>query len=266
MKRFIIYILLYFLIFSCEKDEINLPGKSYIKTRYNYSSSTDSEPYSFTSYFYDDKWNLIKELIFDYPKPVWASYTYEYSDDGKLLNKKFKGKEGNNYPSQTESEFILIREYKYQYIDNKKIEKEYNRNNELTDSAIFIYRDDFLMAEYHYDLIISSELSTIYEYDSNNNLIKRTSNPDGTYTIYYYEGLKIHKTLNYNQDGSLLVENLFIYTQSDNREIVEVLYKGPYGEYISDKSTYKDGKIIEYIKYHPTFIGAEWYCERYDYY
>lgn len=122
------------------------------------------------------------------------------------------------------------------------------------------------MAEYHYDLIISSELSTIYEYDSNINLIKRTSNPDGTYTIYYYEGLKIHKTLNYNQNGSLLVENLFFYTQSDNKEIVEVLYKGPYGEYISDKSTYKDEKIIEYIKYHPTFRGAEWYCERYEYY
>jgi len=84
--------------------------------------------------------------------------------------------------------------------------------------------------------------------------------------MYYYTGSKINKTLHYNQNDSLLVENTFTYTQSNNKEIVEIHYKGPYGEYISAKKTYKDGNIIEYIKYHPTFQGAEWWCERYEYY
>lgn len=77
---------------------------------------------------------------------------------------------------------------------------------------------------------------------------------------------KIDKVFNYNQNDSLLVENTYTYTQSNNKEIVEIHYKGPYGEFISYKKTYKDGKIIEDITYHPTFQGAEWSCVRYEYY
>lgn len=265
MNRVIKYSLFLLLLISCEKDDFDLQKAGKLKTKYIYSSSTDSEPYSFTTYYYDDNWNLIKELISDYPKPVWASYTYEYSEDGQLSNKQRRAIEGLNSPDQTEADFILLWEKKYHYRDNKQIEVEYRRGT-LSDSAIFIYEDDKIMAEYHYDVVEKNTWNIIYEYDSNNNLIKETINPDGEYTIYHYKGSKIDKVFNYNQNDSLLVENTYTYTQSNNKEIVEVNYKGPYGEFISFKRTYEDGNLIEEIKYHPTFQGSEWYCLRYEYY
>ena len=269
MKQFIIYILISIFLLGCEKDEINIETTGKVKTIYTYSSSSssssDNTPYAFTSFFYDDNWNLSKELISDNPKPIYASTTYEYYDNGKLLNKKYKVKLGENYPEQTESDFSLVREYKYAYLDNKKIEKEY-RENELTDSVIYTYLTNLLTLEKHFDIKNQSEWSIAYEYNSDDNLVKRTSYPDGNYTFYFYENSKIQKTLQYDNSGSLLVENTFIYSELGDKEIVETYYKGTYGEYVSDKVTYKNGNIIETIKYHPTFQGAEWYCKRYEYY
>lgn len=108
MNRVIKYSLFLLFLISCEKDDFDLQKAGKLKTKYIYSSSTDSEPYSFTTYYYDDNWNLIKELISDYPKPVWASYTYEYSEDGQLSNKQHRAIEGLNSPDQTEADFILL--------------------------------------------------------------------------------------------------------------------------------------------------------------
>lgn len=265
MKRSFIYIIFLLLFISCQKEKFNVQKAGMLKTKYVYSSSTDSEPYSFTTYSYDKNWNLVKELISDYPKPVFASFTYEYSKNGQLLNKKYQAIEGANYPDQAESNFKLLWEKKYHYIDNKKIEEEY-RNGMLTDSVVYIYRNNLIMAEYHYDLGDLKRWSIIYDYDSNDNLIKKTSNPDVSYTVYSYTESKIIKALSYNHNDSLLVENTYTYTLKNNKEIVEVHYKGTYGEFISFKTTYKDGNIIEKITYSPTFIGYEWNCVRYEYY
>ncbi len=265
MKKTFYIILIVSLTISCKKDDTILEKNSKVKTKYIYANSSDKEPYSFTSYTYDDKWNLKKELISDYPSPIYASFTYEYSDDGYLISQKRWAKEGYNYPNQTESEFSLIWEKKYENIDNKKIEREYH-DNVLTDSNIYIYYNDFLLEENHYDIKNSDDWSISYEYDSKNNLIKRTSIPDGTYTVYYYNDSKISKTLHYDNNDSLPVENIFIHTKSNNKDITEIHYNGPHGEYISDKITTENGNIVEYIKYHPTFQGAEWWCERYEYY
>jgi hypothetical protein len=240
-----------------------LNGK--LKTRYIYSSSTDDEPYSFATYCYNNKGELLKELISNYPEPVYSSFTYEYSNNGKLLNKKYKAMEGLNSPDQTESDFTLIYENRYEYVDDEQIEKEY-RNNQLTDSAIYIFNNDLLIREDHYDIKDNSSWSIIYSYDSDSNLTKRLSMPEGTYSVYEYTGSKLQKVTQYDQSDSLLVENIYKYTSSKNKEIIEIHYKGPYGDFISAKTTLKNGLIVEYIKYHPTFIGAEWYCERYEYY
>ncbi len=253
------------LFISCQKGKFDVQKTGKLKAKYVYSSSTESHPYAFTTYYYDDNWNLVKELISDYPKPVFASFTYKYSINGQLLNKKYQAIEGINYPGQTESDFTLLWEKKYHYLDNKKIEEEY-RNGILTDSVIYIYRNNLIMTEYHYDLGDLKRWSIIYNYDPNDNLIKKTSNPVGSYTVYHYTGSKIIKAMNYNQMDSLLVENTYTYTKKNNKEIVEVHYKGPYGEFISFKTTYKDGNIIEKITYSPTFIGSEWNCVKYEYY
>jgi hypothetical protein len=267
MKKIALFFILSFVFFSCKKDhtsqedEYNLQGTGKIKTKYIYSSSSDSEPYATNSYSYDDNWNLRKILISNYPKPVFASYTYEYSDLGVLSNKKYNGIEGANYPNQTESDFILIREYKYSYRGNNKIELEY-RKNALTDSVVYTYMDNLLVSEYHYDLDGDLSYNRKYEYDSDNKLIKETYSPEDTYIIYMYEGSRVIKVTEFDQSGSKMMENTYSYTKSDSKVIVELYSK----DFLSEKTTYKDGNVIEEIKYHPTFQGAEWYCYRYEYY
>ncbi len=257
-------------LYSCEKDDF-VPEENYgqdttakIKTKYIFASSTDSVPYNYVSYCYDEYWNLIKELISSYPEPGFASYTYKYSDKGLLLNKKYYAMEGMNFPDQTESDFTLITESIYSYSKNIKTEIKYLKNT-LRDSAIYTYSNNLLISEYHYYLQDNWVWSRIYEYDTDNNLIKFTDNPDGICTVNTYDGTRILKSTEYDQNGSVLIEITYTYTESDGNLIVESYYDGFNGEFLSDKTTYKDGNIIEYIKYHPTMPG-EWYCYRYEYY
>jgi len=166
MRKVVLLFVFSLIFFSCEKDPTttgdgyNLQGNGIIKTKYIYSSSSENEPYALNSYTYDENWNLMKILISDYPKPVFASYTYEYSNKGILINMKYKAINGENHLDQTESDFTLIREYKYSYLDNTKIELEY-RKNELTDSVVYAIANNLLISENHYDLKDFTEWSII---------------------------------------------------------------------------------------------------------
>lgn len=271
MKRIAFLFILTLLLSSCEKDpnttgdDYDLHGNGVIKTKYIYASSAAIDPYATNAYTYDKNWNIKKILISDYPKPVFASYTFEYSDNGVLLNKKYNAIEGANYPDQTESDFILIREYRYSYQGNNEIELEYRRS-ELTDSTVYVYDNNLLVAEDHYDLKDGNKWSIIYQYDSNNNLLRKTDKPEGTYTNYSYDGSRLVKTEGYDNTGMLTVEVDYVYSRAGDKVIVEAHHKGTYGEFVSGKKTYKDGNVIEEIIYHPTFQGSEWVCYRYDYY
>jgi len=260
----ILSILVVSMLISCENDSAIERTNNKLKKMYIYSDSDAEAPYSFTKYFYDNNGNLIKELISDYPEPVYASFNYEYSGDEKLISKKRKAIEGASSPNQTEEDFILIWEKKYTYTDNKKIEKEYS-DNYLTDSAIYVYDDDLLIEETHFDIEDSKQWSIEYKYNSNGNLLKKNQYPDSIYTKYIYEDERLHKTLQYDKHDSLLVENLYIYSSPGNKEITEVHYEGPYGKFITEKITRQFGNKIEHIKYHPTFQGEEWWVKRYEY-
>ena len=266
MKKVVFLLFFSLFLFSCEKntlnpsDEYNLQGTGKIKTKFIYSSSSDSEPYATNSYTYDGSWNLKKILISDYPKPIFAAYTYEYSDLGVLLNMKYNGIEGANYPDQTESDFTLIREYKYSYRGSTKTESVY-RFNVLSDSAVYTYMNSLLISIYFHDLDGDLSYNIKYEYNSDNKLIKETYSPEGTYLIYTYEGSRVAKVTEFAQNGSIMMENTYTYTKSEGKVIVELFHK----DFLFEKTTYIDGNVIEYIKYHPTFQG-EWYCYRYDYY
>ena len=273
-----LYVFLFSLIFlSCEKnkfipedgdntlipeDEYNIHGTGKVKTQYNYSSSAAPDPYTFVSYSYDENWNLIKEMVSDYPKPLFAVYTYEYSPGGDLLNKNFFAKEGQSSPDQTEADFELIYTYRYSYTGSNKIETRYIKNI-LTDSIIYLYNDNLLTTELRYNLVNNTNNTISYEYDRYKNLIKKTDSSDGSYTIYAYEGSLIQNSIQYNVNGT--VELSYTYSGTYDSVIVESHYKGPYGDFVFDKSTYIGGNVTEYIKYHPTKPG-EWYCSRFEYY
>jgi len=268
MKTILMISVSMILFFGCEKDSVILDNDcnkqhygAKLKAMYIYNSSTSDEPYSFTTYTYDDNWNLKKELLSEYPSPVFASVIYDYSIDGKLKNKKRLAIEGAYNPNQNESDFVLIWENKYEYIDNKTIEKVF-RNNELTDSNVYSYNGCLLIEEFHNNFSNLGEWSIIYEYDLNNNLTKETSFPDGNYLRYFYEDSKLVKLVSYNKGNSILNETNYIYIKANDKSYTEIRT----GEFLSEKITTENGKLIEHIKYHPTFPGSEWWCHRYDYY
>jgi hypothetical protein len=277
MRKIVLILVITQLFYSCEKDILNpqnniliqenlfdLHSFGTIKTQLNFSSSKDTLPYSFASYEYDKNWNLKKKLISEYPNPVLSSDIYEYSDKELLLSRKHYSIEGMVSPDRTEADLTLISESKYSYAGKKIIEERFIKDI-LSDSIIYSFSNNLLESKYVYNEINKMVWSIIYEYDSNGNKIKMTENPEGTYTLYSYDGSDIKKTTNYDHNGVLLVELNYSYTESGDNKIVGGHYKGPYGEFISDKTTYQGGNVIEYIRYHPTKPG-EWVCQRFVYY
>lgn len=261
MKTFFYLIIISFFIISCDKNDIEISPDAKVKTKYIYSSSTSPEPYAKTSYTYDYNWNIIKELNSDYPKPPTSSYTYQYDSQGRLINKKYNGKTGLNHSNQTEADFSVIREYKYQYIDDMQIELIY-KDGELRDSASYKRVNDLVLEEHHYDLEDGQVWGISYKYDSDGKLTKKWETPDDLITIFEYEDSKLIRTISVNRFGQLQSEANYNYSLSGNNEIRECSY----GEFLSERITYENGRMIEFIKYHPTFIGSEWWCYRYEYY
>ncbi|MBN2481517.1 MAG: hypothetical protein JXB19_07250 [Bacteroidales bacterium] len=265
MKTLKWFVCLAVLTTGCEEDPFLVKHDFKVKTQYRYHDSSEDEPYGFTLYTYDHEWRLTKELISDYPGPAFASNTYEYSNNGRLLHKKRWAMQGTNFPGQDESDFTLIWECKYSYMGNKQIEKEYH-DNELTDSSVYVHSGDLLLEEHHYDFRRSSNWSVFYEYDTQKNLIKKITVPDGNYTAYYYSGSNLVKTMKFNSSDSLLAESIAVYSGSGGTEIVETHRVRPDGNALTHKRTYYTGLLVEDIQYHPAFPGAEWSCLRYDYY
>jgi hypothetical protein len=136
------------------------------------------------------------------------------------------------------------------------------RKNALADSVVSTYMNNLLVSECYYDLDGDLSYNRKYEYDSDNKLIKETYSPEGTHLIYMYEGSRVVTETEFDQNGSKMMENTYSYTKSVGKVIVELYNK----DFLSGKTTYKDGNVIEDIKYHPTFQGAEWYCYKYEYY
>lgn len=229
-----------------------------------FSSSDKPEPYAFINYEYDKNWNLIKESCFNYPKPINRYYLFEYDKQNRLSEKKEYYRIGLNTTDQTEKDLSLHKKYMYTYPSkDRKIEKIYV-DGIFDKKTEYQYNNNKLSKESHFDENEEFKWFIIYNYDSQGRLIKKTET-SGQYTTYEYnyDGL-LNRFFHFDSDGKLLVTNIIIY--KDSNRIKETHYEGPYGTFISEKETYKNGLLIEYIKYHPTFPGAEWFCYRYEYF
>jgi hypothetical protein len=69
-------------------------------------------------------------------------------------------------------------------------------------------------------------------------------------------------TATVNRLGQLQSETNYNYSLSGNKEIEERWID----DFLSERITNKDGKMIVYIMYHPTKVGSEWWCYRHEYY
>ena len=256
MKTFFYLITVSIILISCDKNDIEISTNDKVKTKYIYSSSTSAEPYSKTEYTYDHNWNLIKELNIDLPDTHSFSYVYQYDSHGRLINKKYKGKNGLNRSGQTEAVFSVIREYKYQYVDDLQIEMIYYEG-ELRDSVVYKRFGELLLEVHHYDTRDGNAWFIFNEYDSEGYIIMKRETPNDIITEYEYEDSRLVKTISYNRFGQIQNEVKYRYSISGNKLIME---NG------MEKVTYVNGNVTEHIRYHPTFPGSEWWCYRYEYY
>ncbi len=273
LARLFIFFLPAVLLFACQKEDlfqnedtfyINKDRK--LKRKLVYSSSKAEEPYARTDYYYDRFGNLIKELITVDPDPVTFKNIFMYDQKGRLLEKRHYGiPQGASSTGLTEDNLTLYTVSHYSYPDeNTKVETIYLLD-EFEDSTVYEYENNLLIKETHFKKSGSVFWYKTYTYDEDGNLIQDYEEPGGTKNVYTYKDGHIVSMKDYVND-SLRVVNDYVYHKEGTRWIVEVNYSGPYGNFISEKSTYEHGLLIEYIKYHPTFIGAEWFCARYEYY
>src|SRR5690606_38345578 len=124
----------------------------------NYSSTSASLPYGFVTFEYDDRGNLIKKAMFDYPNTVFSYILYEYSNNNKLRREQsFDGEVGHltlgryvdyfyDKENLTRAEwhradgslvYALHNEY-----DGNNLTKTYKENDELGVHHLFKYTYD----------------------------------------------------------------------------------------------------------------------------
>jgi hypothetical protein len=268
-------ILIFFVILTaCQKKDVvpdmtNFTGaknRYKLKTEFGYSNPNDTVPNSFHEYTYDKNWNLLKILHSEYPKPLLASETHEYSNDNKLINKKYFSFSGVLHPDIKESDLHLAYECKYEYTGNKQIEK-YFSDDILKYTTTYTYKNELILEELRYDHESSDIRHIYYQYDSKKNLtnILVTLLSVGIFsnTNYIYRDTLLYQELiNYVFDARSVV-NTYKYSNIDNKKVVDVYTKeDEQPEYLSEKTTYMNGKKIEDICYN----NKECICRRFEYY
>lgn len=289
MKRVTILIFATILtITGCDENEILPTIDNFRLTRIlNYSSSTSSNPYGKVEFAYDNKGNLIKESMFDYPNTLFTYKEYEY--DGKRMTKKriYDGRVGDlrlgtyinysyTYDKLTKEELFLfngtLRYTKYYEFDEDRLINTYTVNDFLGVHHQFKYTFDNLNRLMLEEVFMyNQELSefTKYFYDNSNRLIRsELYNHIGT-IIFYVEKIYIgtskspSEELQFNYSGTLTQKRQLKYDACGNLTEINVDEQGTTCTLFKRK--YNGELLTEEIKYLPSFGCTEWSFTRYEY-
>jgi hypothetical protein len=169
----------------------------------------------------------------------------------------------------TTSPLAVSKIYSYTYPDaNTKTEVIYNDEGERRDSVIYSYAGNLLTEEKHYNHL--GTWGSKYEYNSKGKLVKTTDLAiEGKFTIHSFDKKgRLNKTEGV-VNGEVKSTAWYEYEIIRNTLVITMFSEDVYsrGERRpSARKTYKNGKLVEYVLYHPTFPGSEWYCNRFEYY
>ena len=273
---------------SCEENEISPSTDNFKLTKIlNYSSSTAAHPYGTVEFSYDNKGNLIKESMMDYPNTLTTYKVYEYSGNQMTKKKIYDGQVGN---------LSLGTYINYFYTGNKLTREElFLSNGTLKYTTFYEFEGDKLVNTYKVDdnlgvhhqykytfdnlnrltleevFMYNQELEefTKHLYDDLNRQIKSEFyNHVGTLTTYVervYSGttkLPIEEKY-YDSNGTLTQTRQLTYDNWGNLTEINVIGQGITCRLF--KRTYNGQLLTEEIKYHPYFGCSEWTVTRYEY-
>jgi antitoxin component YwqK of YwqJK toxin-antitoxin module len=159
--------------------------------------------------------------------------------------------------------------YNYYYPDaNTKIEVIYEEDGELDDSIVYVFEGSLLIEERH--LSDTIEWGKRFEYNQDGKLQKTINLETGNVTENYFDesgmleksliitGEEVHSVLTYEREinGNQLM--IRCYVKNSRVNTVE--------PFLSSHKKFVNRKLVEYVRYHPTFPGSEWFCTKYEYY
>ncbi len=288
IRKIFVLITLLLQAISCDETDIQPTIDNYrLSEILNYSSTSASLPYGFVTFEYDDKGNLRKKSMFDYPNTVFSYTLYEYSNNNKLRREQsFDGEVGHltlgayvdyfyDKENLTRAEwhradgtffYTLHNEY-----DRNNLSKTYKENDELGVHHLFNYTYDDKNR-------LTSESAFMYDNELEN------------FSEYYYdEDDRLVKTLRFDRDSILSWRIEKVYHGSDFLPDEELTFSGDdelrsriffhydgWGNLVGrsaegDNSCpvitkrYNGKLLLEEIRYHPGFGCTEWSVTRYKY-
>ena len=189
-----------------------------------------NEPWTI-DYTYDSNGNLTQEKYVS--DDYWHSYDYTYNSEGTLIKESYTNSSGSD-------------EYTYIYDNSGKLlKKEYNSYD-----VVYTYdsKGNLIKAEERNDS--GSNYTTTYEYDNNDNLIRKYTTDNNDYwnlEEYTYNNknylVEEAYTSSYGSDST------YKYTYDSNgNETKYEYYDNKYGDYSTVVTTYNvNGKIIKEI-------------------
>ena len=288
MARKILFLLMLLpLAISCDETEIQPAIDNYRLSKIlNYASTSAALPYGFVTYEYDDRGNLIKESMFDYPGTLFTYKIYEYSNSNRLRRKQtFDGIVGQltlgGYVDYYYDNGNLTREewYRadasllyvvYNEFEGNNLTATYKKNDELGVHHLYkyIYNKNRLVSEaaFMYDQVL--ENFSRYFYDQQDRLIKSQHfNQDSILTshikkVYHGSDDLPDEELYLSADGELTSRILLAYDSWGNPIRCTVDGKGAC---IVFTRRYNGKLLLEEIRYDPAFGCAEWSVTRYEY-
>lgn len=252
---------------SAEVDYlVGIEQSGRLKRELHFSSSEDKTVESDIEFIYEED-RLVGKIYND----------YNWNEPYVLQKDEFIYKEGKlsqmiHYfrTGAPTSPLKVSKIYDYYYPNpDTKIEVIHDDDDNLRDSVIYIYEGDFLTVEKHINHLGTWGHS--YEYNADGKLFKTTNLENGNVTVNYFDknGL-LDKSVLYEGD----TERSVITYERENIGRDQVIIRcyllhhhlNWTEPFLTSHKKFKGGKLVESVKYHPTFPGSEWWCNRYEYY
>jgi len=245
---------------------VGVEGSGQIKRQINYSDTEDE--------------TVNSDIVFEYKNDRLITKKYNDFLDGSssyVLKQEDLKYEGDRllqmiqYFRNTQAGPLKVsKTYFYAYPDeNRKVETIYLNDDVLRDSVVYTYSGAFLIEERHYNH--QGEWGSKFEYNEAGKLYKSSDLDGSNLVINYFDENGVLKSSAGMDDDGIDAFTIISYERETTRDrlIIRKFIKdirfNTVEPFLTSHKVFKNGKLVEEVKYHPT-MGGQWYCSRFQYY